>query len=182
VNGTDPLLAFVLGVVVTLAVGYLWLHFRWSASRRRPGGPTEGSLREPPPPVVDPTGSPAATATADLAGAGSRAGPDRAPSEELRLSERVILHLDRYDRSKLQELAPFPLCQQGMVEALGARQSALTKVLHRLVAAGAVVESTEHVAGGSRRRKVYRPTTLGRLLAKDLRNRSGRTTGARPPT
>lgn len=167
-TGIDPFEAFVLGVVVTLGVGYLWLRWRWTRPPSVGQGPPAGSLVDnPPPPPPAAVAPPAAPAPASPA---TSNGPART---DLRLSERVILHLDRYDHSQIQELAPFMLCQQGMVEKLAVRQSALTKVLQRLIAAGAVVETTEHVQGQGRRLRVYRLTTLGHLLAKDLRSRAG---------
>ncbi len=177
-TGIDPFEAFVLGVVLTLVVGFLWLRLRWSR--------TSSAGLSPPPPgsLLEKDVLPVPTAPA---GASPKRDTDPHPSptgapavSDLRLSERVVLHLDRFDHTQGQEVASFMLCQQGIVEKLGVRQSALTKVLQRLVAAGAVAESTEHVQGQARRLKVYRLTTLGHLLAKDLRSR-GRATTTPPP-
>ena len=165
-SATDPILAFGLGILITLVAGYLWLQFRWPSSRRGAAAPPAGTLVDPPDPIERAAPDPEPTAPS------RRRAPIVVSSSTLLLSERVILHLDRFGRSSQQGLAPFHLCQQGMVEHLNVRQSALTKVLQRLAAAGALVESTEHVQGQSRRRKVYRLTTLGHLLAKDLRART----------
>lgn len=171
-SGVDPLLAFGLGVLVTLVVGYLWSRWRWSAGSRVGGPPPPGSLVDAPGPA--PAGKGSGPERRGKPGPGAASASELSGDNALRLSERVLLHLDRFDRSNSQELASFLICQQGMVERLGVRQGALAKVLHRLIVAGAIVESTEHVQGRSHRRKVYRLTTLGRLLAKDLRARARR--------
>jgi DNA-binding MarR family transcriptional regulator len=67
------------------------------------------------------------------------------------------------------EVAPVELCQLGIVRALDVRQSALTKVLTRLVAAGVLATDRRHVEGQPRRLKVYQLTPLGESLARDLR-------------
>jgi DNA-binding MarR family transcriptional regulator len=101
----------------------------------------------------------------------------RVPSTVLKLSQRIVVHLYRLGSSGPAELPTAGATQQGMTEALGARQSSLTKVLLRLVAAGVIEESRSHVRGGSRRLKVYRLTPLGESLARDLRR-----TGAGAPS
>jgi DNA-binding PadR family transcriptional regulator len=58
-----------------------------------------------------------------------------------------------------------------MVEALVVSQGVLTGVLRRLLAAGVISERREHVRGIDRRVKVYRLTSLGEQLVRDLRNR-----------
>ena len=171
----DPLFGFAVGVAATLVAGYLWGRFREThATAERPVFPAPAD----PPPVAP---SNAAPAPGSPAPGGSGDGVISRPSRSSRtapgrptlvLSERIVLHLDRYDRSPFDGLAPLELCQQGMVERLGVTQSALTKVLQRLAAAQVLVETTEHVAGQSRRRKVYRLSTVGRLLAKDIRRRA----------
>lgn len=90
----------------------------------------------------------------------------------LRIAQRVVLHLARLGRFGPDEVAPPGATQGGMSEALGVRQSSLTKVLARLVAGGALEESTGHVQGAPRRLKIYRLSSLGEAIARDLR-RSG---------
>ncbi|MCI4336657.1 MAG: hypothetical protein L3K17_05610 [Thermoplasmata archaeon] len=60
-----------------------------------------------------------------------------------------------------------------MTEALGVAQSALTKVLRRLIDGGALLEARTHVSGEPRRLKVYQLTSHGEAIARDLRRRSG---------
>jgi DNA-binding MarR family transcriptional regulator len=89
----------------------------------------------------------------------------------VRLSERVIDHLRRQPRTGPYDIAPAGMSQAGMVEALGASQSAVAKVVRRLVASGVLLESREHVQGAPTRLKVYRLTPLGEALARDIRQR-----------
>jgi len=89
--------------------------------------------------------------------------------ETLRLSQRVVLQIYRQGALGPHEVAPVELCQLGLVGSLGVRQSALTKVLTRLVAAGVLATDRRHVEGQPRRLKVYQLTPLGESLARDLR-------------
>jgi hypothetical protein len=84
---------------------------------------------------------------------------------------RVILHIARLGRVGADEVAPSGSSQKGMSGELGVRQGTLTKVLQRLVAAGALTVDRRHVAGSDRRLKVYRLTELGESIARDLRRR-----------
>ncbi len=90
---------------------------------------------------------------------------------QLRISHRVLVHIASQGRIGRDELAPRALTQAGMVEALSVNQGALTGVLRRLVAAGVLEESREHVHGADRRLKVYRLTSSGVELYRDLRTR-----------
>lgn len=89
----------------------------------------------------------------------------------LRLSQRVVLHLQRQPRITRFDLAPRSMTQAGMAESLDATQSALAKVLARLGAAGVLSEQREHVQGEPRRLKVYQLTPVGEALARDVRRR-----------
>jgi DNA-binding MarR family transcriptional regulator len=148
-----------------------------------------------PPPAVGAVGAPVASATtprigvappaAGFAFPGSGSGPPAGPTTPfptsapgqstepaLRLSMRVVLHLRHQPRITRFDLAPLSMTQAGMVEGLNATQSALAKVLARLVAAGVLEERREHVQGQPRRLKVYQLTPTGEALARDLRRRS----------
>jgi DNA-binding MarR family transcriptional regulator len=59
--------------------------------------------------------------------------------------------------------------QAGLAERLGVGQSGVSKVLHQLVLGGVVEVSSAHVAGVSRRVRVYRLTPKGDRLARALR-------------
>lgn len=97
----------------------------------------------------------------------------------LRLSQRILLHLWREGRGNPEDVAPRALCQSGMIEALGVRQGALTGALRRLIAAGVVHERREHARGVDRRVKVYRLTSPGMQLVAELRSRKPPATGRR---
>jgi DNA-binding MarR family transcriptional regulator len=97
-----------------------------------------------------------------------------APSDTLRLSQRVILHIYVQGIRTPGEVAPLALCQAGMVESLGIPQGGLAAVLRRLEAAGILLAEREHVQGRDRRLKVYRLSARGLELARELRSRSSR--------
>ncbi|HEY6237721.1 MAG TPA: PKD domain-containing protein [Thermoplasmata archaeon] len=59
--------------------------------------------------------------------------------------------------------------QAGLAHRLGVGQSGVSKVLHQLVLGGVVEVSSAHVAGISRRVRVYRLTPKGDRLARALR-------------
>ncbi|MCI4340422.1 MAG: hypothetical protein L3J73_04055 [Thermoplasmata archaeon] len=94
--------------------------------------------------------------------------------EALRVSQRIVLHLAGLGTLGHDEVAPVGFTQIGMSEVLGVRQNALTNVLRRLVAADVVTEDTRHVRGQPRRLKVYRLTSRGEALARDLRHSHGK--------
>jgi DNA-binding MarR family transcriptional regulator len=130
------------------------------------------------PPVSDPPPSDAPREVRP----GRRPAP-RVDPAALQLSQRILLHLQRLGAFGVTEVAPVGATQIGMTEALGVRQSSLTKVLTRLVAAGALTESKGHVEGAPRRLKIYRLTPLGESVARDLRRRAstGRVAPSREP-
>jgi DNA-binding PadR family transcriptional regulator len=84
----------------------------------------------------------------------------------------VILHLASLGRLGGNDVARRGHTQQGIVDSLGIPQGTVAKVLVRLVAADVVEVSLRHVAGEPRRLKVYRLTSLGESVAKDIRRRS----------
>ena len=134
------------------------------------GAPPEGPVAEPPgppPPEAAPAGPPKM----------------HVAPEALRVSQRIVLHLASLGTLGHDEVAPVGFTQVGMSEVLRVRQNALTNVLRRLVAADVITEDTRHVRGQPRRLKVYRLTSRGEALARDLRRAHGATGGGagRPP-
>ncbi|MCI4319718.1 MAG: hypothetical protein L3K23_06280 [Thermoplasmata archaeon] len=93
------------------------------------------------------------------------------PPETLRLSQRVILHVYGQGHLPPGEVAPPGLCQAGIVEALGIPQAGLAAVLRRLEAAGVLTTERGHVRGHDRRLKIYRLSSRGVEVAKELRAR-----------
>ncbi|HEY6237649.1 MAG TPA: MarR family winged helix-turn-helix transcriptional regulator [Thermoplasmata archaeon] len=96
------------------------------------------------------------------------------PTETLRLSQRVILHVYALGTVPPGETAPSGLCQAGIVEALGIPQAGLAAVLRRLEAAGILMTERGHVRGHERRLKVYRLSARGLEVARELRTRAHR--------
>jgi DNA-binding MarR family transcriptional regulator len=94
-----------------------------------------------------------------------------APTEAVRLSQRVILHVYAQGDLPFGAVAPFGLCQAGIGEALGVTQGGLAAVLRRLQAAGILTAERGHVRGRDRRLKIYRLSTRGVALARELRAR-----------
>ncbi|MCI4366650.1 MAG: hypothetical protein L3K08_02740 [Thermoplasmata archaeon] len=74
-------------------------------------------------------------------------------------------------------MAPPGLCQAGIGEALGVTQGGLAAVLRRLEAAGIFTVERGHVRGRDRRLKIYRLSSYGLEVARELRGRSARKPG-----
>jgi hypothetical protein len=134
-------------------------------------------LRSSPPSPVPPTGPEGLPAALHRTGASFDI-----PTEALRLSQRVIVHLAQQGALPDEAVATEAFTQGGMATALGVPQNRLSNVLRRLRDAGALREDVRHVSGRSRRMKVYRLTPLGERLAQDLRRRAKAAAGrsARP--
>ncbi|MCI4367765.1 MAG: MarR family winged helix-turn-helix transcriptional regulator, partial [Thermoplasmata archaeon] len=90
------------------------------------------------------------------------------PEPRLKLSQRVMLHLYLQGHLADGEVAPMGFTQGGMADKLAAAQSPLSSVLRRLVVAGLVTQDTRHVRGQPRRLRVYRLTSVGEVVARDL--------------
>jgi len=90
---------------------------------------------------------------------------------QVRLSGRIVLHLFFLGRIGPDDVGLPGGTQQGIGDALRAEQSAVSKVLRRLVAAEVLVVSRRHVRGRERRLNVYTLTRRGELLAHELRAR-----------
>jgi DNA-binding MarR family transcriptional regulator len=185
-----------VGVAASLvAVGLLWLHFSRQLRRRQGlGGPTAESnpalaeLRGPPP-ASDPGPNPASPPSAATAPWPDLAAPPPVASasesigpEPVRLSQRVLFHLAREGAGPPEGTVRHQLCQQGIAEALGVPQGAVSSVLRRLVAGGALVSGKAHVEGHDRRLKVYWFTPRGHEIVRRLLRTypSSRGGGGRP--
>ncbi len=120
---------------------------------REPSGPTVPASPRPDSPVTPPPKS----ATV--------------PAETLRLSFRLVLHIAAQGAVGAHEVAPPELTQAGMAKALGAKQNTIATLLKRLEVAQVLTSDVRHVKGAPRRMKVYRLTTRGEELARDIRTR-----------
>jgi DNA-binding MarR family transcriptional regulator len=98
-------------------------------------------------------------------------------TEAVRLSQRVILHVYAQGNIPPGSVAPPGLCQGGIGEALGVTQGGLAAVLRRLEAAGIFTVERGHVQGRDRRLKIYRLSSYGLEVARELRGRSARKPG-----
>jgi DNA-binding MarR family transcriptional regulator len=155
---------FGIGVAVGLAGAY----GAWSLARR---------LRARPPSAVVPAAAfafdppvPPGPPPEDPAGPVGGGGAPDAPS--VRLSIRILVHLAALGRLDPEGVAPIGATQRGIGVALAAEQSAVSKVLKRLEAAGVVEVARAHVRGLDRRVNVYSLTRRGMAVAREVRMRS----------
>lgn len=180
---TGPVSVDLLELAAAACAGGVvgWFLHRALARAR---GPVLPSVTVPADPVVPAsgTGRPVDKGPVSMTQPGSIAPPPAvAPSaanrsveaEGLGLARRVVLHLSFQGRLGPDEVAPVGFTQQGMAASLSVRQGNLSKVLQRLVAAGALEVDRRHVRGVDRRLNVYRLTALGESISRDLRRRRG---------
>ncbi|HZY92531.1 MAG TPA: PKD domain-containing protein [Thermoplasmata archaeon] len=182
------------GAGALAAVAVLGLYLRSMRHRKEPDSPASGpssperkesASRESPngnlPGVEDGTvgGPEARGASAPVEADGVRGKPpEGAPpvraeidtaTDRLRLTQRTILHIGRLGTLGPNDVAPLGLTQAGMADALGVSQNSLSNVLRRLVAAGVLSQEVRHVSGRPRRLRVYRFTSRGETIYRDLR-------------
>ncbi len=190
-------LVLALGGVAVLAVG-LWVRRSrtWlgpppdagatAAPDGGPAGPPSG-LEEPTAEATDEAGwAPGPDVRGADSGApeanGLLAGPEApeltvpagppvpAAPRPATLTLQILRHLAGLPRLTGGEaVVPPEFTQAGIAEALGAGQSAISRVLRRLIAAGAVEVATRHVPGSPRRVRVYWLTERGERLGRALR-------------
>jgi hypothetical protein len=86
-----------------------------------------------------------------------------------RLTHQLIQHLAGLPRVLPEDVPSRAWTQAGMAEALGVGQSAVSRVLRRLVAAGVVTVETRHLRDSDRRMKIYLLTARGERLGRALR-------------
>ena len=113
--------------------------------------------------------------------AGASQSKTPAATEGLGLARRVILHLSLQGPLAHDEVARIGFTQQGMASTLVVRQGSLVRVLQRLEAADVLTVDRRHVSGADRRLKVYRLTSLGESVARDLRHPRSTSTRVPPP-
>ncbi len=180
---------FALGIVVGAALGLLLgplARYVRARLRRTPhplGDPTVEVLTLPAevPPAIEFTNRTEtlgpAPVPADLPPWGSESGgasaAARTPSvETVTLSRRIVLHLFERGRLGPDDVGSPEATQRGIGVVLSAEQSAISKVVRRLIAAGIVEVGRRHVRGWDRRVNVYTLTRRGELLAHELRSRA----------
>jgi len=167
----------VVGFAVGLVVAVLLFFGRaWFSTRRPPLSDRDGNGSGPAP-SASPVPSlpvPLVPPVAHVTGPAGVAAPPNPPTETLRISQRIVLHLASLGSSGPYDVAPPGATQAGISSALGVRQNALTNVLRRLLDGGVLEEEVRHVQGQPRRLKTYRLTSRGELLARELRHRPPR--------
>ena len=194
VSVTVPLVAGILaGAGIASGVAYLSVRrFRGTdpARDRLPPTPADVPNSSPPPgspppaPPVPPTAEPSrpvADTTARPPGPSSDGpiGPSNAPegtstgspnlATPSRITDALVRHLGGLPKLWPNDIPSKAWTQAGIAEAIGAGQSAVSRVLRRLVAAGIVTVETRHVGGSVRRLRIYRLTERGERLGRALR-------------
>jgi len=170
---------FLAAVVVGGAAGWLG-NYLWTR-RRAPAPPPPDSRPDEPPAAAAAGPSPPSTPPAVGPSDPTPVIPPAA-GEGLGLGRRVLLHLSGLGRLGYDEVARVGYTQQGMAAALSARQGSLVRVLQRLEAGGLLTVDRRHVSGVPHRLKVYRLTSLGESIARDLRHPAdGARRGSEPP-
>jgi PKD repeat protein len=177
---TTPLALTILGLAGLGALGIYGTSRRFRAP---PGARGSTALETPSaPPAGGPTAPPAvigATPTAAVGGAGRAVAMESAPiplmarpaplSTPTRITDALLRHLVGLPQLYPGDLPSKAWTQAGIAEAVGAGQSAVSRVLRRLIAAGIVTSETRHVAGSPRRVRIYRLTDRGERLGRALR-------------
>jgi len=165
----DPV-AFALGAGCgAAALAGVWALLRWR--RREPSRATFLDDSPQDAPAVTPAAPTPAVPTDSTPVALVRPTAARVTLEQFRLSERIVVRMAQEGRLVPSGLVPRARTQQGLAEEFDTTQGAVSKVLARLVSAGAMVEERRFVQGDGRRFKVYDLTRLGERLARDIADR-----------
>ena len=92
------------------------------------------------------------------------------------MNERLLLHLLESSANRDVVDAPFALTQEGIAQALGIRVNHVSRSVKALQAQRCVTESTAHIHGEARKRKVYLISHEGLTAAQPLVRELGRGT------
>lgn len=169
----NTLLWFILGAVAGAGgAGAIWLTARWVARRTRASAQSVASSAEAEPPLALPGPAPVVLVREPATTERIVDPPPPGPvADLLRLSERVVIQLARLGRLEPDAPAQRERTQQGLAEATSSNQSAVSKVLRRLVAAEVISEDRRHIVDSSQRMKAYALTRKGELLAREVARR-----------
>ncbi len=88
---------------------------------------------------------------------------------ELTHGERILLHISEFEYDEEGYHAPYNLCQDGISEALGILKNNVSREIGKLKKKGMIKEMISRVKGAQRRRKIYRPTSKGERVCKDIK-------------
>jgi hypothetical protein len=101
---------------------------------------------------------------------------ERVDRRTLTVNERLLLHLLECSANRDVMEAPFSLTQEGIAQALAIRVNHVSRAVKGLQAQRLVTESTAHVHGEARKRKVYMISHEGLAAAQSLVRELGRGT------
>jgi len=87
------------------------------------------------------------------------------------MRNRIIVHLSRYSRVPYSGAYPWEMTQEGMAQKLGIKVGNLSVQVGRLVDDGCIGDSLEHVKRARTRRKIYKVTGKGDVIARELMER-----------
>lgn len=154
------------GLIGGTAAVVVWVLSRWWRERRLPTSVSEeNGVEVPLAPALVLTKSPQGVV-------GSPDDPPTSvPADQVHLSERLLIVLAREGRPGDDSPVRPVRTQAGLANVLTSNQSAVSKVLRRLVAAELVTEERRHVPGHTQRLKVYALTRRGETLARQVARR-----------
>ena len=98
---------------------------------------------------------------------------ERVERGTLTVNERLLLHLLECSANRDVMDAPFALTQEGIAQALGIRVNHVSRAVKALQSQRCVTESTAHIHGEARKRKVYMISHEGLTAASPSRASSG---------
>ncbi|TLZ55291.1 MAG: hypothetical protein E6K17_05905 [Methanobacteriota archaeon] len=101
---------------------------------------------------------------------------ERVERGTLTVNERLLLHLLECSANRDVMDAPFALTQEGIAQALGIRVNHVSRAVKALQSQRCVTESTAHIHGEARKRKVYMISHEGLTAAQSLARELGRGT------
>ncbi len=87
------------------------------------------------------------------------------------VGERILLHLHSYNKYIDQWEVPYAQTQDGIARHIGVMRSAVAREIGKLRPDGLVEETSKHVLGGKRKRKVYFLTEAGTAAATEIDQR-----------
>jgi hypothetical protein len=179
---TVPVVVAILGVAAALAAGMYLGARRFGTTddglERLPGDPRELYAGPSPPPSLPTLAAEPVPIVAAEGGSEPMAMESpalvRPPAPPVlatpsRITDALLRHLVALPQLYPGDLPSKAWTQAGIAEAVGAGQSAVSRVLRRLVAAGIILVETRHVAGSPRRVRIYRLTERGERLGRALR-------------
>lgn len=88
------------------------------------------------------------------------------------IGERIVIHLSQFARNQDAFVCPPGMAQSGIADSLGISRAHAAIELRRQMDAGRIAVRVAHVTGAPTRRKVYRLTPKGEMIARAVRARA----------